>query len=73
MNEKSAAFFELILSKFLENTNNATAPRPPKAGLRLNTIFFSNFRISRAPKKIQIRRKKILFRHSALNEQAEAV
>ncbi|PIT87399.1 MAG: hypothetical protein COU31_03145 [Candidatus Magasanikbacteria bacterium CG10_big_fil_rev_8_21_14_0_10_40_10] len=32
MKEKSATFLKLILSKILENANNATPPRPAKGG-----------------------------------------
>ena len=39
---------EPILSEIPEVVERLRAP--PKAGLRLNKIFFSNFRISRAPK-----------------------
>ena len=48
---------------------------PPLAGLRLNKIFFYIFSdfARPPPKKIQIRKKKILFRRSALYGQAEAV
>jgi len=32
LNEKSTTFLKLILSKFLENANNATPPRPACGG-----------------------------------------
>jgi hypothetical protein len=32
LNGKSATFLKLILSKFLENANNATPPRPAFGG-----------------------------------------
>jgi hypothetical protein len=55
LNAKSATFLKLILSKFLENANNATPPRPAEGGATPQQISFSIFRISRAPQKIQIR------------------
>jgi len=35
----------------LKNANNATPPRPAFGGTAPQQIFFSNFRISRPPKK----------------------
>jgi len=46
LNEKSTTFLKLILSKFLENANNATPPRPAKGGATPQQNFllhFSNF------------------------------
>ena len=73
LNRKSATFLKFILPKFLGNANDATPPRPAFGGATPKQNFLPLFMISRHPKKIQIRKKKILFRHSALYGQAEAV
>ena len=42
LNEKSAAFLKIVLSKSLENTNNATPPRrPAERGGHASTKFSS--------------------------------
>jgi hypothetical protein len=43
LSEKSATFLKLILSKFLENANDAMPPRPAFGGATPQQIFFYFF------------------------------
>jgi len=43
LKEKSATFLKLILSKFLENANNATPPRPATGGATPQQNFLIQF------------------------------
>ncbi|MDO9579707.1 MAG: hypothetical protein Q7J06_03940 [Bacteroidales bacterium] len=44
LNEKSAVFLKLILSKSLENANNATPPRPAFGGATPQQNFLLSFK-----------------------------
>jgi len=72
LSETSTAFLKLILSKFLESANNATPPRPAFGGATPQQNFLLQFSDFARP-FFQLRKKKILFRRSALIGQAEAV
>jgi len=43
LNEKSAAFLEFILSRFLKNANATTPPRPAKGGATAQQNFLLHF------------------------------
>jgi len=43
LNEKSATFLKIILSKFLKNANNATPPRPAFGGATPQQNFLPLF------------------------------
>src|SRR3990167_7538962 len=49
LKEGSATFLKFILSKFLENANNATPPRRRKAAATPKQNFLLHFLILRAP------------------------
>ena len=67
LNEKCTTFIKFILSKFLEDANHAMPPRPATGGTMPQQNFLPHFSDFAPPKKIQIRKKKILFRRSALS------
>jgi len=51
LNEKLATFLKLILSKFLENANNATPPRPAFGGATPQQNFLPRLSDFARPKK----------------------
>jgi len=53
LNEKSATFLKLILSRFLENANNATPPRPAFDGATPQQNFLPQFLDFARPKKFK--------------------